>query len=66
MESILYVGIDVHTTNYTLCSYTFEDDKTFGLIQVAPDYMEVVKYVNRMKRNIGNDTYNRNTRNTPL
>lgn len=55
MESILYVGMDVHTTNYTLCSYMIEGDKSFGLIQISPDYLQVVKYVNKMKRNIGND-----------
>ena len=33
MESILYVGMDIHTTNYTLCSYMIEGDKSFGLIQ---------------------------------
>ncbi len=35
METILYVGMDIHTTNYTLCSFTFEGDKPFGLIWIG-------------------------------
>ena len=27
MTSINYVGMTVHTTNYTLCCYTIEEDK---------------------------------------
>lgn len=27
MASIIYVGMDVHTTNYTLCCYSMEDDR---------------------------------------
>ena len=26
MKSITYIGMDVHTTNYTLCCYSVEDD----------------------------------------
>ena len=25
MTSILYIGMDVHTTNYTLCAYCMEN-----------------------------------------
>lgn len=56
MESILYIGMDVHTTNYTLCAYTIEGDKTFGLVKVAPDYLEIVKYVNKMRTHLGDET----------
>ena len=38
MESILYVGMDVHTSNYTLCTYSIEDDREFGLVKFEPDY----------------------------
>ena len=39
MESILYVGMDVHTSNYTLCTYSIETDKEFGLVKFEPDYL---------------------------
>ena len=26
MNNILYVGMDVHTSNYTLCTYAIEED----------------------------------------
>ena len=34
MESILYVGMDVHTTNYTLCTYSIEEEteETMGTV----------------------------------
>ena len=45
MESILYVGMDVHTSNYTLCTYSIEDDKEFGLVKFGPDHLNIVRYV---------------------
>lgn len=33
MTSITYIGMDVHTTNYTLCCYTIEEDKAFATVQ---------------------------------
>ena len=36
MKSIIYLGMDVHTTNYTLCCYTLEDDRMCHLQQIAP------------------------------
>ena len=27
MNSILYVGMDVHKENYTICCYSFDRDK---------------------------------------
>lgn len=30
MTSIIYVGMDVHTTNYTLCCYSAADDRIFA------------------------------------
>ena len=56
MESILYVGMDVHTSNYTLCTYSIETDKEFGLVQFGPDYLNIVRYINRLKEHHGRDT----------
>ena len=57
MTSITYVGLDVHTTNYTICSYSVENDRFFAEVQVKPDYKEIVKYVNRLKNKLGKDTH---------
>ena len=50
MTSIIYVGMDVHTTNYTLCCYSVSDDRTFAIAQVEPDYHEILKYLNRVEK----------------
>ena len=50
MKSSLYVGMDVHTTNYTLCCYSVSDDRTFAIAQVEPDYHEILKYLNRVEK----------------
>ncbi len=55
MASILYVGMDVHTSNYTLCTYSIETDREFGLVQFKPDYLNIVRYVNRLKEHHGQD-----------
>ena len=44
MSTITYIGMDVHTTNYTLCCYTIEEDKAFAVVQVEPRYTEILKY----------------------
>ncbi len=49
MTSILYVGLDVHTTNYTICSYSFSEDRYFAETQVTPDYKEILKYLDRVR-----------------
>ena len=49
MTSIIYVGMDVHTTNYTLCCYSVADDRIFAGVQVEPDYHEILKYLARVE-----------------
>ena len=56
MKSILYVGMDVHSTNYTLCTYTIETDRTFGQVQIKPDFQNIKRYVKRLKEEYGQDT----------
>jgi len=57
MTSIIYVGMDVHTTNYTLCSYSIENDTIFATVKVDPDYMNIVKYLEKVERNHGGDCH---------
>lgn len=56
MTSITYIGMDVHTTNYTLCCYTIEEDKAFATVQTRPDYNEILKYIERIRKQRGKDT----------
>jgi len=53
MNSILYVGMDVHTTNYTLCCYSIEKDEVFAVVQVEPDYRNILKYLDQVRKNYG-------------
>ena len=44
MNRIIKIGMDVHSTNYTLCAMEptiGSEDRIFGEVQVAPDYKEV-------------------------
>lgn len=50
MNSITYIGLDVHTTNYTICSFDWYDGKYFGETTVKPEYQQIEKYVNRLKK----------------
>ena len=51
MKSILYVGMDVHILNYTLCCYDFEKDEVFAITTVQPDVRHILSYLERVKRN---------------
>ena len=57
MTSIIYVGMDVHTTNYTLCCYRIENDTIFATTTMEPDYMQITKYLAQVERNIGGDCH---------
>ena len=50
MSSITYIGLDVHTTNYTICSFNGYDGKYFGEVTVKPEYQQIEKYVKRLQR----------------
>lgn len=48
--------MDVHSTNYTLCAMEptiGSEDRIFGEIQVAPDYKEVVCFIESLKMKLG-------------
>jgi len=47
--------MDVHTTNYTLCCYRIGDDDVFAVIQTEPDYKNILRYVEQVKKNHGKD-----------
>lgn len=49
MNSILYVGIDVHTTNYTLCTFSLGEEKGIFPHTVAPDYKQILLYLEMVR-----------------
>ncbi|MCL1803988.1 MAG: IS110 family transposase [Eubacteriaceae bacterium] len=55
MNRILYVGMDVHTTSFTLCCYDAQKDEIFATAQMAPDYKNILKYFEQLKKSCGND-----------
>ena len=56
MNRIIKIGMDVHSTNYTLCAMeptTGADDRIFGQVHVAPDYKEVICFIESLKMKLG-------------
>jgi transposase len=61
MNRIIKIGMDVHSTNYTLCAMEpviGADDRIFANIQVTPDYKNVLLFIENLKMKLGlNDDY---------
>lgn len=48
--------MDVHSTNFTFCALEplwGAEDKVFGTLQVKPDYRNVINYINKLKKELG-------------
>ena len=55
MTETVYIGMDVHSTNYTLSSYTRETDNCFSTVTLKPEVKSIVKYIKRIKEDHGED-----------
>ncbi|MBE6018691.1 MAG: IS110 family transposase [Lachnospiraceae bacterium] len=55
MTKTVYIGMDVHSTNYTLSSYTCETDNCFSTVKLGPEVKNILKYINRIKEVHGDD-----------
>ncbi|HOO27608.1 MAG TPA: IS110 family transposase [Lachnospiraceae bacterium] len=58
MKRILRIGMDVHSTNYTLCAMEpviGENDRIFVNIQVTPDYKNILMFIENLKQKLGVD-----------
>ena len=55
MTSIINIGMDVHTTNFTLCAYSLEGQQPFAQTQINPNVRELDKYLKTLKRELGGD-----------
>jgi len=56
MNSILYIGIDVHKESYTIGSYRTRDDEVKFVQKIKADYKMVLKYLEQLRRHYGEDT----------
>lgn len=61
MYRILKIGMDVHSTNYTLCAIEpviGAEDRIFANIKVTPDYKNILMFIENLKLKLGaNDNY---------
>lgn len=61
MNRILKIGMDVHSTSYTLCAMEpvlGGEDRIFANIQVTSDYRNVVQFIDKLKEKLGSsDSY---------
>lgn len=48
--SIVYVGMDVHKENYTLCCYSFDEDKIQYQQKIESDYKMILKYLEQIRK----------------
>ena len=58
MKRIVYIGMDVHSTNFTFCSLEPKlggEDKFFGCMQSEADVKNVLKYIEGLKKELGDD-----------
>ena len=49
MNTIVYVGMDVHKESYTLCCYCYDTDKVEYKQTIPSDYKLVLKYMESMR-----------------
>ena len=61
MKRILKIGMDVHSTNYTLCAMEpviGAEDRVFATVQVTPDYKNIILFIENLMQKLGrNNTY---------
>ena len=55
MNSIVYVGMDVHKESYTLCCYTYERDTIEYKQTIPSDYRLVFRYIENVRRKYPKD-----------
>ena len=59
MNRILKIGMDVHSTNYTLCVVEPKiegDPELLYEVQVDPDYLNILKVISNLKKKYKDDT----------
>ena len=52
MESIVYVGIDVHKDSYSICCYKSREDRFYYEKKLKAESKPVIKYLESFKKNL--------------
>lgn len=55
MNSIVYVGMDVHKESYTVCCYSFDTDKVMYQQKLPADYKMILKYLEQLRNKFPSD-----------
>lgn len=55
MNSIVYVGMDVHKESYTVCCYSFDTDKVQYQQKMPSNYKMILKYLEQTRIKFGED-----------
>ena len=50
MNSIIYIGMDVHSSNYTLCAFTLDSNRFFAETQIKPDIKLLLNYFETVRK----------------
>lgn len=56
MNRIIKIGLDVHSTNYTICAIEpviGEEDRILASVPVGPDYKNIIKFIEGLKLKLG-------------
>ena len=56
MESIVYVGIDVHKDTYSICCYKAREDRFYYEKKIKAESKPVIKYLESVKKEFGDET----------
>lgn len=56
MNSIVYVGMDVHKESYTICCYSFDKDEVMYKQKMSADYKLILKYIEQLRTRFADDT----------
>ena len=56
MESIIYVGMDVHKDSYSVCCYKAREDKFYYEKKILSESKRVIRYLESVKKEFGEDS----------
>lgn len=51
----LFVGMDVHKENFTICCFDATQDKVFYVQKLEPDYNQILKYLTSVRKALRSD-----------
>ena len=52
MSTVLYVGMDVHSTSYSLATFALGDREVRFEFKIEPDYEQVLQYLCTVRRQL--------------